>query len=394
MNKKQIKMALLSVCPPISGLRSIIAGYEAGKYTRHLQPKKTVLNSENDIEKKREFVKAASAKNRKRAKADNRKIDELLQTIPDFQGLDEAQKEDLRTDILFCRFAYGFMPDEYVCYNFISKTNPAERKSFISESDHMRYCYKMNDPVDICIFNDKEQTYEKFGAYYHRDVVAISKKSDYNKYLDYIKKHPVFVKKQVFESCGNSIERIDLQTCGKSEDELFESFLSQGKVILEEVVEQGEETAVFNESSVNTIRCITINTKKGIYAPYTFMKIGRKGSFVDNGGAGGILVGIDKDTGITNTGGYDERRRYYEEHPDSGVQFSGHQLPQWDTLISICKEMASRMPSVRYIGWDLAYTKDNKWVVIEGNGMSQFIGPQTIWQRGIKKEVAAFMKDM
>ena len=52
------------------------------------------------------------------------------------------------------------------------------------------------------------------------------------------------------------------------------------------------------------------------------------------------------------------------------------------------------MPSVRYIGWDLAYTKDNKWVVIEGNGMSQFIGPQTIWQRGIKKEVAAFMKDM
>lgn len=394
MNKKQIKMSLLAICPPIPGLRSMIAKYEAGKYTRHLQSKEAVLNSENDIQKKREFVAAASEKNKKRAKADNLKIDQLLQTIPDFQGLDDVQKEDLRTDILFCRFAYGFMPDEYVCFNFISKTNPAERKSFISESDHMRYCYKMNDPVDICVFNDKEQTYRKFGPYYHREIIAVSKKSDREKYLDYVKRHPVFVKKQVFESCGNSIERIDLRTGKQSENILFESFLSQGKVILEEVVEQGEETAIFNKSSVNTIRCITFNTSKGIFTPYCFMKIGRDGSFVDNGGAGGILVGIDKDTGITNTDGYDERRRIYEIHPDSGVKFSGHQLPEWSELLTICKEMAKQMPSVRFIGWDLAYAKDYGWVVIEGNGMSQFIGPQTIWQKGIKKEVIALMKNM
>ena len=276
----------------------------------------------------------------------------------------------------------------------MSNKTSEERKEFISESDHMRYVYMMNDPIDIMIFNDKMRTYEYFGKYYHRDIISITSSKDYLKYVDYIKKHPIFVKKQVYESCGKSIEKIDIRTCGKSIKELFEDFLSQEKVILEELVHQGEATAIFNSSSVNTIRCITFNTKCGIITPYCFMKIGRAGSFVDNGGAGGILVGIDEKSGITNSAGIDELRNIYDFHPDSGISFRGHQLPEWDKLLSICKEMAAMIPSVPFIGWDLAYTDKNEWVIIEGNGMSQFIGPQAIWQRGIKSEVEHYMSEI
>ena len=51
------------------------------------------------------------------------------------------------------------------------------------------------------------------------------------------------------------------------------------------------------------------------------------------------------------------------------------------------------MPSVKYIGWDFAHTDDG-WVIIEGNGRSQMIGPQTVFKRGIKAEVKGFMQDM
>ena len=393
MNKQRIKRRLVSICPNVPFLRKILTKYEINKYTKMLMSDEEVEKAEIDETEKQRVLGKKCALWQNRVRTDNDRIDRMLQVAPDYKGISEEQRKVIRQDIHFCRYAYGFMPEEYLCYDFMNKT-PKERKMFISESDHMRFCYQMNDPVDISIFNDKARTYERFGKYYHRQVMCVSKKSNYPDFLKFVEAHPIFVKKQVYESCGNSIEKIDARSCGKSERELFESFLKQGKVVLEELVEQGAATACFNASSVNTIRCITVNTKKGVLTPYCFMKIGRKGAFVDNGGAGGILVGIDEKTGMTNTVGYDELRRIYERHPDSGVAFVGHQLPEWDRMIAICKEMASQIPTVRFIGWDLAYTDDKGWVVIEGNGMSQFIGPQTIWQRGIKEEVMQFMKDM
>ena len=252
----------------------------------------------------------------------------------------------------------------------------------------------MNDTVEARLFNDKMKTYERFKPYYHREIVSIESRRDFRSFRDFVRAHPVFVKKEVYESCGNSVERIDMASCGKTEEELFAQLLRRGKTVLEELVVQGAVTAAFNASSVNTVRLITFRTKHGIEIPYTFMKIGRAGSFIDNGGAGGILAGVDEKTGVVNTRGIDELHRKYDVHPDSGTPFVGHRLPQWERLLSMCREMTEKAPTIGYIGWDYAYTDKDEWVVIEGNGMSQFIGPQTIWQRGIKAEVEAYMNDM
>ncbi len=388
-----IKRSILSHCPDIPFVRKALSRYKIHKTDRILMDEHLVQRVECGETESCEAAYKSAQRWPRIASKTKRDTDLKIVKAPDFQGFGNEQVQRLRDDIMFCRFAYGFIIDEYIGFHLMDKS-PEERKEFISETDHMRFVYMMNDPSDILIFNDKMRTYEKFGAYYHREIISIESPKDYSKFVEYIERHPVFVKKQVYESCGKSIERIDANTCGKSPKELFKDFLSQEKVILEELVQQGEATAVFNPSSVNTIRCITFNTKHGVKAPYCFMKIGRAGSFVDNGGAGGILVGIDEKTGVTNTAGVDELRNIYDAHPDSGVPFRGHQLPEWDKLLSICKEMAAKIPSVPFIGWDLAYTDNNEWVVIEGNGMSQFIGPQTIWQRGIKAEVEQMMSDI
>lgn len=393
MKKQQIKKIIVERCPNIPQLRRILSEYEIKRNTRVLLPQVVVQKAERDADTQREVLKKSFARWSNRTQSDNKRIDVIFQKAPDYKDLEPERQKEIRQDMLFCRFAYGFMPEEYVCYRLDEKT-PAERRDFISESDHMSFCYKMNDPVDINIFNDKMRTYNRFGKYYCRQIISVNGANDFERFSNYVEAHPVFVKKQVYESCGNSIEKIDMHVCRKSEREVFHTFLAEGKVVLEELVEQGDATAIFNKSSVNTIRCITFNTKHGIKAPYCFMKIGRRGAFVDNGGAGGILVGIDNQTGMTNTVGYDEMRTIYEKHPDSGVDFIGHQLPEWEKMILICKEMASQIPTVRFIGWDMAYTQNNGWVVIEGNGMSQFIGPQTIWQRGIREETMCFMHDM
>lgn len=123
------------------------------------------------------------------------------------------------------------------------------------------------------------------------------------------------------------------------------------------------------------------------------MRVGRNGSFVDNGGAGGILVGVNPKNGELFTDGYDEYRNIYKKHPDTQVEFKGNYIPSWNDLITLCKTQATKVDEIAYLSWDLAYT-DSGWVVIEVNEVGQFIGPQIVMQKGIKKELINYYKSI
>ena len=119
--------------------------------------------------------------------------------------------------------------------------------------------------------------------------------------------------------------------------------------------------------------------------------MGRNGSFVDNGGAGGILVGVDIKTGITNTNGRDEYGNSYIHHPDTHICLSGIQLPDFSEAMELAKSCSTLIAKVKYIGWDFAYTEQG-WIIVEGNGKSQVIGPQLTMQRGIRNEIQDILK--
>lgn len=391
--KKTVKETVREFVPDIPVLRKAITKHQLNTYGAVSIPLRDVVQAESDYKIKAAVIQKCARKWPNIFSKTEKSISHILEYASCYSGVNAGQKEMLQTDMIFCRFAYGFIPSEYLTYCMEGRTME-ERQTFISEKDHICFSFMMNDIFEWQLFNDKMKTYQRFQPYYHREVISVNAKADFHRFQEFANKHPVFVKKNVFESCGHSIEKIDLQQDSRTLQELFDSFIASGKTILEECVMQAPETEVFNASSVNTIRCITFYTKHGVIAPYCFMKVGRKGSFVDNGGSGGILVGIDEKTGVLNSDGIDEMRNVYKVHPDSGVAFKGYQLPEFNKMIQICIEMSAQIPKVKYIGWDMAYTKDKQWVVIEGNGLSQFFGPQSTMQRGIKKEVETIMQDM
>lgn len=349
-----------------------------------------IQQAERDINEKKRSVSTYFAKWPDRFSDDVKMVEKLLNNAPCFA--ERKEKDEIRNELLFNRIGYGFHPEEYVCYELEGKS-PQIRDGFYSSKECVRDVYRMNDFRDSQILNNKGRTYKKYKDYYKRDAVYITKADDYDAFLNFVHRHPVFVKKNVYEAMGRSVELIDIKTCGVSEKEYFDKLIQIGPHLLEERVIQSEVMAKLHPASVNTVRCITFNTKHGIKDPYYFMKIGQAGAFVDNGGAGGILVGIDNETGRLNTVGYDELNRKYTVHPDSNITFIGYQLPDWKQMKAICKELSAQLPRVKYIGWDMAHTDDG-WVIIEGNGASQMIGPQTVFKRGCKAEVEALMADM
>lgn len=377
--KKSTVNRIINACPdlPIAKkalsamrVRLIISHYiseeEVEKGESSSADKKAIVNKYRDKPELKETLKMA-----------RRVLDNALA----FKDIDN--KREIEEDMIFCRLAYGFQPDEYLCFGLRGKSRE-EKESWVSDLDRYIFIHVMNDVKDAQIFNNKARTYEVFGEFYGREAISIKTKEDFPKYKAFIKNHPEFVKKQVSEGMGRSIELV--QTESISPKEYFISLIKEGEHILEERIIQSNVMSKLNESSVNTIRCITVNTKEGIVIPYTFLKVGRNGSFVDNGGAGGILAGIDENTGVISTHGYDEFNNEYEVHPNTGVRFVGYSFPQWEEMRSMCIDMAKVIPSVKCIGWDMALT-DKGWIVVEGNGMTQFIVPQIVFKRGIKKEV-------
>lgn len=357
----------------------------SGKY---LLSREQVQQAEASPEKKKSILQAQMEKWPERTAELQLKIDAILQA-----GVySDADIKNLTEDMLFSCFAYGYTPNEYICYNFPAKTL-AQRHEFLSDRDSICLGFRLNDINSFGVFSNKFKTYERFQSYYHRDAILIKTAADASDFLHFIEKHRCFVKKLVGEACGRSIERIDLDRENCSPKEMFDRLITDGETIIEECVVQSSKMCSLNASSVNTVRCITMNTKKGVILPYCFLKVGRAGSFIDNGGAGGILVGIDERTGVLCTDGVDELNRRYSTHPDSNVLFQGFRLPQWDEALHICHEIASQIPEMQLIGWDLAHTDDG-WIVIEGNALTEVIGPQATFGNGIRGSFEGYMKDM
>ena len=302
----------------------------------------------------------------------------------------ESDANEIKNDMLFCMLAYGFLPSEYIGFGLAKKT-PEERNAYLSDLGTSAFGYTVNNIVEMQTVMNKATSVVKYQRLFKRDFLVIGCDNDYEAFCGFVKKHPVFVLKKINSAMGKGVELVDIAHCEKKQ--FFRKLISVDKWLLEERVEQKQEMACINASSVNTVRCITFKTKQGVVVPYCFLRAGRNGSFVDNGGAGGLLIGIDVNTGILNTDGYDEYGWQYAAHPETGVKFQGFQIPQWDQMLEICKTAAQEETDMNYLSWDMAYSECG-WCVIEVNAIGQLIGPQIVQQRGIKSEVDTYLKDM
>lgn len=110
-------------------------------------------------------------------------------------------------------------------------------------------------------------------------------------------------------------------------DQLKESL--NGQYLLQERVTQHLKMSELHPESVNTIRMVTFNNNGKVEVFCAALRIGTKGRNVDNWSAGGILVGIDLQTGrLQKEGfykpGYGGR---IEKHPDTGIILKDYQIP-------------------------------------------------------------------
>ncbi len=289
---------------------------------------------------------------------------------------------------LFCK--KGISAREYLNYKYLLK-NKDFKESFLSYGEAEKYWLVLNPNKYAAIARDKylsHLTLEKANipmpmlyAYYNSEA-----NHDYRSICKQLKERDV--QQCVVKPAGDSAHGegvfvcrsilYDEQDCflekSNGEKISLKQLLDNSKytpLLFEERITQTEQISKINPSSVNTVRFMTaLYPNKEVKVIATFMKIGRKGSDVDNAGGGGnVDCAIDVNSGSCyNTLQFNSFAdiKHVKNHPDTNTTIEGLIIDNWSNIVEQVKGYQSRIPYLKMIGWDVALTDEGP-VIIEIN---------------------------
>lgn len=256
-----------------------------------------------------------------------------------FKTIDSFNPQYLSDDLYYPLIVRTLNPDSY-------------SKAFAHKGHFTLLFDGIQQPTLICLCN--------LGTLYDKDFNV----TDQDKALTLLSKSTRFIIKPIMDSsCGKGVKLIK----GGSLSEMRAVINEYGdNWIAQEVVEQPEITDQFNPTSLNSFRITTLFINGRVTTQSIMFKVGASGSVVDNLGAGGLSVGVNKD-GVFREFGYNNKYERFEGTP-TGIQFKGVKI---DVIPELCRKMEHYhqryFPSLGIVGWDTALDKDMQPVVIEVN---------------------------
>jgi len=262
-------------------------------------------------------------------------------------------------DLFFSVLLFGASFDDYIRYRFWEKSL-RERNQFVTYLRSRRIIRKFTDKKSAEILENKSKFNEHFSSYLNRNWVSTEDTSA-DKLNCLFLENERLICKPLDSAGGHGIFVFETKDVDSA------SFLSQHPhCIVEELIVQHPIMAKPNPTSVNTVRMISVNKNGIICLVAATIRIGAKGSCVDNVCSGGTAASIDMDTGIVFTKEIDEEFNRYLHHPGTDVCMLGVRIPNWECIKNTVRQCAALLPNARYIGWDIAVTEQG-CCVIEGN---------------------------
>lgn len=294
-------------------------------------------------------------------------------------------------DYIVALLLHGASISDYFAYGFY-KLRFNGRQEYITYRRYHKILWKCNDKNDIEICRDKMKFNDYFSDMLGREWLDMTK-AKYDEFESFVGRHQVFFLKDVSSYRGIGVKRYKVEDIDK--ESFYKELIRQDKVsyIIEEAIEEIGCLRDFHPWSVNTIRVVTLydTTANKVHIMNARIRMGNDKNNVDNFHFHGIGANIDIDSGIIDTKGYDVRNKLYVCHPLTDKQIVGFQIPFWNDCLAFVRKAAMRIPSVRYIGWDVVVKPNGTFVLIEANDNADH-DFQQLYNKGLWKEYKKIIK--
>lgn len=150
---------------------------------------------------------------------------------------------------------------------------------------------------------------------------------------------------------------------------------ASGFFIVQEGLTQHDELSRIYPQAINTYRIITECVNGEAQVLYCVVRMGSGGRQIDNASAGGIFVRIDLETGELYESAQAFDQSTCTAHPDTKFVFKGVKMETWACVKNFTIAAARKFREIRFLGWDIAVTKDGP-CVIEFNNKPDMAGVQ------------------
>ncbi len=237
-----------------------------------------------------------------------------------------------------------------------------------------RDAYADKNMIDVLLPNVKHPhtILKRMNGYFYYENKPVSKQEAINLCQNI---HHALVK-PVLDHGGHGVEALEVENGvtninGWTVEQLFEHYGNNFQI--QERLKQHAKMNLLNDTSVNTLRIVTYRSGMDVLLIYAVVRIGKKGSVIDNQCAGGISTAIGKDGKLRGNahGGFTVDGI---GKTDSGVTLDGFEIPSYHEAVETVKRLHLQLPFFNLIGWDVAIDENGDPVVIEWNakpGLSQ-----------------------
>lgn len=304
---------------------------------------------------------------------------DLLKALPCAKPISESQKKEIMD--FWEPFLVGKVAKKSFdirWFDIYNRTNVFGNTLKYYIPDSFYYCVVdtfFSDRQAASVFDDKNM-YDL----YFRDVKQPSTicRKNGDVYLD--SQYNIITEEKALSLCaesGNVILKPSVHACGgkgiekwspakDNINDLKSKLCNRRNVVVQEFIKQHKVLADFNDSSVNTLRLVTLLFEGEVYLTTAVVIMGGKGALTNHLHSGGLVCGILPSGQLMSTA-FDGKLNQYERHPN-GIAFADCVIPNYDKCVEMVKRLAPRFSNIsKLISWDITIDQDAEPVLIETN---------------------------
>lgn len=199
------------------------------------------------------------------------------------------------------------------------------------------------------------------GTFYDKNYKLLRKKEA----IEILKKYDkVCIKPSMDSGTGKGVLLIQVD---KNIEEIMDKYKTD--YVIQEILQQLEETKSLNPSSVNIVRVCSlfINNKATVLS--ASLRCGAEGHFNDNSitpdGKGMFVIGVDSNGKLGDKAYYPCGEKL--KIAPNGTEFSNIELPSFEKAKELVVSVHEKMPFAGFIGFDIAFEEDGNPVIMEYN---------------------------
>lgn len=323
-------------------------------------------------------------KEKKAAERYQKRVKETIAAVMEITGWDYEYTEKRYTET---HERIQCTPKEFVLYKLYELTDEQQDTFYLARYQKvLQKKYNKNQEFTKMLY-DKERTNLYFSEFVRRPWCA-NNHATFEEFKETFKNSNRVIYKPSAGHRGYGIEAFSINS--DNIKEVYDKVVTYPAGVVEEFIVQHKDMSSLSPASVNSLRFVTLSSKKPITKDgkkmaivYSIVRIGRGESIVDNLHSGGMVANVDMENGTLATHGADRSGNLFHAHPETNVVIKGFKIPYFEESLEMVKTAIEKYNVEGYIGWDIAIS-ENGPMLLEVNDRPGSDGLQTAYaQEGI-----------